>query len=126
MIYFKRSNGEVFAYDTQAQRDEFGPADLVPMTEDEVQAHLNPPVVVQVPQVVTMRQARLALLASGKLAAVDAAISALPEPQKSAARIEWDYSSEVHRNRPFVQQLAKALGMTDEQLAAMFVEAAKL
>lgn len=96
-----------------------------PMTEDEFAA-LPPPQPEPIPQIVTMRQARLALLASGKLAAVDAAIEALPEPQKSAARIEWDYSSEVHRNRPFVQQLAQALGMTDEQLDAMFVEAAKL
>lgn len=45
MLYFKNQSGAVFAYDTQAQRDEFGPPELVPMTEAEVQAHLNPPLV---------------------------------------------------------------------------------
>lgn len=84
------------------------------------------PVVPAVPQIVTMRQARLALLGAGLLAQVDAAIEALPEPQKSAARIEWDYSSEVHRSRAFVQQLGHALGLTDEQLDDLFTQAATL
>lgn len=84
------------------------------------------PVVPQVPQVVTMRQARLALLADGRLSQVDAAINALPEPQRSAARIEWDYSSEVHRDRPFVQQLGAALGLSSEQLDLLFIKAAAL
>lgn len=126
MIYFKRPNGEVFAYETKAQRDEFGPADLVPMTDEEVAAHLNPPVVPQIPQIVTMRQARLALLGAGLLAQVETAIDALPEPHRSAARIEWDYSSEVHRSRAFVQQLGSALGLTDEQLDDLFTQAATL
>ena len=73
-----------------------------------------------------MRQARLALLAAGKLSQVDAIIDSLPEPHKSAARIEWDYSSEVQRDRPFVQQIGAALGYTDEQLDQLFIEASKL
>lgn len=79
-----------------------------------------------VPQVVTMRQARLALLGAGLLQQVDQAINVLPEPQQSAARIEWDYSSEVHRDRDFVQQLGQALGLSDEQLDALFIQAAAL
>jgi len=78
------------------------------------------------PAVVTMRQARLALLGAGLLQQVDLAIDALPEPQRSAARIEWDYSSEVHRDRAFVQQLGQALGLSDEQLDALFIQAAAL
>ena len=79
-----------------------------------------------VPQAVTMRQARLALLGAGKLSAVDAAISALPEPTKSAAKIEWEFSSEVQRNRGLVVQLGTALGLDDKALDALFVAAAKL
>lgn len=48
MIYFKNPQGVVFAYNTQAERDVFGAADLVSMTAEEVQAHLNPPPV-QIP-----------------------------------------------------------------------------
>lgn len=42
MIYFKNTNGDVFAYETQEDRDHFGAADLVPMTANEVAAHINP------------------------------------------------------------------------------------
>lgn len=95
------------------------------MTPEEI-AQLPPEQSIAIPQVVTMRQARLALLAAGKLSQVDAVIESLPEPHKSAARIEWDYSSEVQRDRPFVQQIGAALGFNDEQLDQLFVEASKL
>ena len=84
------------------------------------------PVAPEVPQIVTMRQARLALFGAGLLSGVEAAIEALPEPQRTAARIEWDYSSEVHRTRPFVQTLAGALNLTPEQLDALVTQAAQL
>lgn len=79
-----------------------------------------------VPQSVTMRQARLALLGAGLLDDVEAAIAALPSPQKEAARIEWEYSQEVQRHNGFVSVLAPALGLTDEQLDDLFVQGAKL
>lgn len=79
-----------------------------------------------VPQSVTMRQARLALLGAGKLSAVDAAIAGLSSPQKEAAQIEWDYSSVVERNRPFVQLLAPALGLSDTDVDQLFITAATL
>lgn len=79
-----------------------------------------------VPHEVTMRQARLALLAAGKLAGVDAAIASLPEPQKTAASVELEYSTTVQRSNPFVAQLGAALGLDDAEIDALFVEAAKL
>jgi len=82
--------------------------------------------VMNVPERVTMRQARLALLGAGLLSSVNAAIDSLPEPAKSAALIEWEYSSEVWRNRPFVQQLGGALGLSSAQLDALFIQAATL
>ena len=69
-----------------------------------------------IPKIVTMSRARLALLQQGLLSQVQAAIDSLPSPQKEAAQIEWDYSSEVHRNKPFVQSLGATLELTEEQL----------
>lgn len=43
MIYHKSNTGEVFAYETEEERQEWGSDDLVKMTDDEVEAHLNPP-----------------------------------------------------------------------------------
>lgn len=91
-----------------------------------VDAKPVPAPAVTVPQTVTMRQARLALLGAGKLAAVDAAIASLPSPQREAAQIEWDYSSAVDRNRNFVAMIAPALGLDEAQIDALFIAAAEL
>lgn len=83
-------------------------------------------IVPTVPAAVTMRQARLALLGAGKLAAVDAAINGMSEPTKSAARIEWEYSGEVQRHNGFVSALGPALGLTPDQIDQLFIAASKL
>ena len=81
----------------------------------------QPPVI---PKTVSMRQARLALLGAGKLAAVNAAVAAMPGLAGEAARIEWEYSGEVHRDKALVKALAPVLGLNDAQLDALFVAAA--
>lgn len=80
----------------------------------------------QTPLRVTMRQARLALHAVGLLSQVEAAIDALPEPSRTEARIEWDFSSEVFRERDFVLMLGASLGLTSEQMDDLFITAAAL
>ena len=86
----------------------------------------EPPIAASVPAEVTMRQARLALHAAGKLVAVNAAINALPDPPKTAALIEWEYSNAVRRDSQFVALLGPALGLDADGLDALFVAAAKL
>lgn len=95
---------------------------------DEIAATYVPPAPVppQVPQAVTMRQARLALLGAGLLPMVQAAIAALPSPQKEAAEIEFEYAQEVQRNHGLVPAMAQALGMTDAQIDDLFFAAAEL
>ena len=85
-----------------------------------------PVAVPDVPQSVTMRQARLALLSAGLLSAVDAAIAALPSPHKEAAQVEWEYAATVERQSPLMGQLAPALGMSDAEMDALFVAAGSL
>ena len=86
----------------------------------------EPSVVEPIPTEVTMRQARLALHAAGKLTAVNAAIAALPDPPKTAALIEWEYSSTVRRESQFVAMLGPALGLDSAALDALFIAASKL
>lgn len=78
------------------------------------------------PSAVTMRQARLALLQAGKLNDVAEAIAGLPSPQKEAAQIEWEYSTEVKRDSALVTQLAPALGLDAAALDALFTQASTL
>lgn len=79
-----------------------------------------------VPQSVTMRQARLSLLAAGLLSPVNALIAAMPGADGDAARIYWEYSSMVLRSEPLVATLASALSLSEAQLDALFVNGASL
>ena len=76
--------------------------------------------------IVTMRQARLALLQVGKYADVSTAIASMPEPQKTAATIEWEYASTVERSSAFVASMATALGLTEAEMDSLFTLAASL
>ena len=43
MIYYRHiQTGEVFAYATEAERNQFGVPELAPMSPEQVEAHLNP------------------------------------------------------------------------------------
>lgn len=91
------------------------------------------PVVSLVPESVTMRQARLALIESGKFntlselnTGINTIITGLPEPDSSKAQIEWDYSSRVERDKPFVLSIAPALGLSDLDLDNLFILAGTL
>ena len=76
--------------------------------------------------VVTPRQARLALLGAGKLTAVTAALAAMTGVQGEAARITWEYATEIRRDDPLISALAPVLGMSEVQIDALFVQAAGL
>jgi len=79
-----------------------------------------------VPQEITMRQARLVLLEHGMLANVQPAIDNLPEPNKTKAQIEWDYSNALQRDNSFVAVLGAALGLTSEGIDSLFIEGATM
>ena len=74
-----------------------------------------------VPQSVSMRQARLALLQIGKLQQINSAITSLPSPQKEEAEIEWQYSNEVQRYNGLVSLLAPALGLSEIDIDELFI-----
>lgn len=95
--------------------------------EDELATALPADTMVpQIPASVTMRQARLALLQSGLLATVNAAVAAMPGIEGDAARIEWEFSGTVERSRPLLKSLSTALGLTEAQLDGLFTLAATL
>ena len=78
------------------------------------------------PRVVTMRQARLALLQAGKLTAVNQTLAALTGVQGEAARIEWEFAASVGRGSELVTMLSAALSLSDDDLEALFTTAAAL
>ena len=84
------------------------------------------PVTPAVPTVVTMRQARLALLQANLLGTVNSAVATMPGAEGDAARVTWEFSTEVRRTDPLVAQLAAQLGLDDAALDDMFTKAAAL
>ena len=86
-------------------------------------SYTEPVIQVPVPQEITMRQARLALLDIGLLANVTVAINSLPEPDKTKAQIEWEYSNALQRDNPFVAVLGAALGLSSQDIDNLFTTA---
>lgn len=83
--------------------------------------------VAAVPEAVTPRQAKLALLQAGLLDDAEAAILAIEDDvTKRAAQIEWEYATEFRRDWPTLNALAAGIGLDDAGLDALFVAAAKL
>ena len=91
-----------------------------------IAAYVAPPVTTTIPTVVTMRQARLAMLDAGILTSVSDALAAMTGPAGEAARIEWEYAAELKRDHPLVASLSAALGLTSAQLDGLFTAAAGL
>lgn len=69
---------------------------------------------------VSMRQARLALLQTGKLSDVYGALAAIPSPHKEAAQIEWEYAIEVRRNSTLLKNLMPELGLSEVEMDDLF------
>lgn len=77
---------------------------------------------VDVPQAITPRQARLILNQYNLRQAVEDAIASSGQDVKD----EWDYATAVQRAWPMLVSLASNIGITDEQLDQMFIEASQL
>lgn len=103
-----RADGRVDVFDSQAERDA-----------------AVPPAAPALPTL-TPRQLRLALHGAGLLDGVAAAINTMPEPQRTQARITWEYATEYERGHPLVASLGAALGLTVEQIDALWQQAAGL
>jgi len=81
-----------------------------------------PPAAPVVPAAVTARQARLALHAAGLLDQVEAAVAAAG----GATQIEWEYATTIECASPLLAAISGGLGLTAEQVDALFSQAATL
>lgn len=80
----------------------------------------------QVPESITRRQGRLALLNRGLLARVESAIDGLSDSmQKAAANIEYENSAWA-RSSQWIDRIGEAAGLTREEIDDLFIEAASL
>lgn len=75
---------------------------------------------------ISARQLRLWLHGAGLLEEIPALIAALPEPQRTTAQIEWEFSISYERLHPLVIQLGTVLGMSASDLDLAWTHAARL
>ena len=120
MKYFKDTDNKVFAYDSKQVYDglsngmtEISESEMIELTKTHNVA----------PSVVTMRQARLALLQEGLLATIE---SAIQNGTDEAMKIEWEYATEVRRDWASLVTLTESLGMTSTELDSLFTIASTL
>ncbi|MBR1173902.1 hypothetical protein JQ617_08050 [Bradyrhizobium sp. KB893862 SZCCT0404] len=73
-----------------------------------------------VPQVVTPRQARLALFAAKLLDQVEQAVTTAG----GATKITWDFATEIRRDDPLITTIGSALNLTSDQIDVLFKYAA--
>jgi hypothetical protein len=76
--------------------------------------------------VISARQLRLWLHGAGLLEQIPMLIAAMPEPQRTTAQIEWEFSTEYQREHPLVKQLGTALRMTSADMDLAWHQAAGL
>ena len=122
--YYKDINNRVYAFEADGSQDAYIKPNFVQITQAEADA-LRTPVPV-VPSRITMRQARLALLQSGLLGQVDAAIAAMTGGVGDAARIDWQFAQTVERTHPLVATMTAQLTLTTQQIDDLFTLGASL
>lgn len=90
-----------------------------------------PPIKPDVPEEITRRQARQALLAAGLLSQADTLVNSLPGVQGEAARNDWYHSLGVRRDNPLILTMAAQItlpdgtvGLTEDQLDELFINGA--
>lgn len=88
----------------------------------------TPSTAVEIPQIVTMSQARKALRRSGITSTnVEAAIANISDQtEREDAQDDWEYSTTVSRTSSLVNSLGVALGLNDESIDNLFILASTL
>lgn len=118
---FERYGDETLAVDAERQVVVVTRA-VVPWSAEEIAAYRK----LLVPESVTMRQARIALSRAGLIPAVEQALTTMEGRAGEEARIEWDYSSQVFRYKPFVIGLGTSIGLTEDQIDELFITAVSI
>lgn len=85
-----------------------------------------PPMPPRVPREIPNWRAKVILASMGLLKTVEAAIAALPEPDRTVASLAWGGDAKLARRGKTVLGLAAALGLSSDQIDQLFIAAEAL
>ena len=135
--YYLKNGKDVYAFEADGSQDSYITNDMVKMTEDEIDRHLNPKKYMSDEEKrafylaslrpLTRRQFKLTLLENGLLDQIENSISAIEDDQTRALiQIEYTEATEFHRTSDSAAYMCQLLGLTDEQVDQMWEHALTL
>ena len=84
------------------------------------------PIVIPVPEQVSMWALREAVMFAGEMTAVANALNGLPEPQRSIAWNRWEYKESIMRSSPIITMLQQELAWTDSFVDGLYKHASAI
>lgn len=136
MKYYKLEN-QIFAFEADGSQDDFIKPEMVKMTADDIDRHINPDTYLSDAErheqyinslrPLTRRQFKLALLDNNLLDSIEAAIAGITDAAlKARIAIEYTESTEFVRTSESVLYMCNLLSLTDEQINAIWEQAEKI
>ena len=124
MKYYKL-NEQIYAFEPDDSQDGYITSDMIAMTNEEVEAHLNPVIPDKEKRAtlppITRRQFKLALLENNLLSTIESAINAIEDNYlRTKMQIEFQEATMFHRLSDSVLYMSNLLGLTDEQVDMMW------
>lgn len=132
MKYYRNEQGAVHAFYTDGSQDDYITNDMIQLTDDEVDRHLNPQKYMTDEEKYALyilklkplkrRQFMRALVMSGfDLDQIEATISSIEDPQtRQLALIDWRDATEFERTDDTLIMMSSMLGLTSEQVDALW------
>jgi len=128
MKYYKNSNNDIYAYESDGSQDYLINPNYNPVSLSQVQtiqaAKEAAAIASTIPNTVTPFQAKAALLNAGLLTNIIAIINDPSTP--AITKLAWDNVTEFTRDSPLLNGLAQTLGLTSTQVDALFLAASKI
>ena len=124
MKYYKKGS-EVFAFEDDGSQDEYITEDMIRMTDDEVDRHINPEKYLSDEERLQLTRERMPRLTPIEfdIKLVDAGLyDAVQELIQSDVKLKIAYTRATFFSRtdPFIDQARIALNLTDEQVDEMW------
>lgn len=136
MRYFKL-NDLVYSFSDDPEEDAFITSEMVPMTADEIDRHVNPKKYMTMEEKradylaslkpLSRRQFKLILLEYNLLDKVMPSIDLIEDPKlKAKVLIEWEDSAAFERTNPTINALFPLMGLKESKVDALWEEGLKL
>lgn len=133
MKYFIKLQ-EVFAFELDGSQDSYIAADMVAMTDDEIDRHIHPEKYLSDDEKeaarlsafsqLTRRQFKLTLLENDLLQTVENAIAAIEDVKlRTRIQIEYTESEKFERQSESVKYMLSLMSLTEDQADEMWLQA---